>query len=361
MLTYKTLKTMRKILGFLIVNVLLTVMVSCSDWISTSAENIEDSALRDLYSKRDSLKWAAEDQRDKENKEAYAKYLENLRAYKESEHPIMFGWFAGWDPDRDSPVSKMTNAPDSMDVVSVWGGPFNLSEAKIEELRAVQEKGTKVVIGWIIENIGDQIIWGRENWPADDKAAIAAYAGAIVDSIYKYKYDGFDYDYEPSYASPWGGMHCGDLTSCNQNGGKENENLFMELMRHKLDSIGELLNKRMLFHLNGSIHWLTPTSAKYFDRFVVQSYNGSAGTFQNWENQVVNRLGNVQKQIVYTETFENKPQNKPVFANRYAEWVVSKNGNCGGIGVYHIQEDAQELPLYQNVRKAIQVMNPSIK
>ena len=341
-----------------LIGIILLGTVGCSDWTTPSVDDIETDALKKLYSERDSLKWAAEDLRDKENKEAYEKYLENLREYKKTVHPIMFGWFNGWDPDRDAAIGKLSLMPDSMDVVSIWGGPFNLSESKKEELRLVQSKGTKVVIGWIIEDIGDQIVWGRENWPEDDTEAIVAYATAIVDSIKKYNYDGFDYDYEPSYSSPFKpGNHCGNLTSCKQNSGKEKEILFMKTMR-------ELLGPDKLFHLNGSIHWLDPSAASYFDRFVVQSYNGTAATFDRWENDILKRLGPAgvrANQIIYTETFENKPANRATLAEKYAGYAVNKNGNIGGIGVYHINEDAFETPLYKNVREAIQVMNPSIK
>ena len=42
-----------------------------------------------------------------------------------------------------------------------------------------------------------------------------------------------------------------------------------------MKTMRELLGPDKLFHLNGSIHWLDPRAAQYFDRFVVQSYNGS--------------------------------------------------------------------------------------
>ena len=47
--------------------------ISCSDWTSTTKEDIENHVIGDLYSKRDSAKWAAEDERQKENAAAYQK------------------------------------------------------------------------------------------------------------------------------------------------------------------------------------------------------------------------------------------------------------------------------------------------
>lgn len=346
--------------NILLIIALLVGVSSCSKWNDTLGKNIEDEALKELYEQRDKHKWEAEDARDKENKEAYQQYLKNLRAYKETEHPIMFGWFNAWNPDAPGKYSKLTLLPDSMDVVSIWGNWQSLTDDKIEELREVQEKGTKVVIGWIIQNIGDQIVWGRENWPEDDYEAIDAYAQAIVDTIAKYDYDGFDCDYEPSYSSPWKpGGHCGDIVSCSRDTGKEKENFFFKVMKEKLDAHSEKVGRKMLFHLNGSIHWLDPVCAKYFDRFVIQSYNKNFYTCGSIES-LVSKLDISPKQILYTESFENKPHNRPTFVENYARLVRSMDNNFGGIGVYHINEDSHEEDAYRNIREAIYVMNPAI-
>lgn len=357
---------MKRIYTFLVVVLGVITLVSCSKWTSPMAKNMEEEALKDLYEKRDKDKWEAEDKRDKENKEAYEQYLANLRAYKATEHPIMFGWFNAWQPEAPANYSKLSLIPDSMDVVSIWGSWHSLNDAKIKELREVQAKGTKVVIGWIIEHIGDQIKWGEDwatNWDTDDKyVAIERYAQAIMDTIAKYDYDGFDYDYEPSYASPFKpGNHCGNLTSCSSSTGKEWENFFMKTMREKLDAYGEKMGKKMLFHLNGSIHWLQPSSAQYFDRFVVQSYNGNFNACGSVE-QITSRLGISPMQLVFTESFEGKPHNRTTFVDRYAGKVVEHNYNLGGTGVYHINEDTFEKDrIYKNVREAINVMNPPIR
>lgn len=347
---------MRNLLFICIGAIVLLSVFSCDEWNSPELENVEEQAVKDLYSKRDSAKWAEEDKRHEENEKAYQKYLENLLAYKKTKHPIMFGWFNAWQPDGSGKYSKLSLIPDSMDVISIWGNWHSLTEDKIKELRSVQAKGTKVVIGWIIENIGDQIKWGRNNWPEDDNEAIVAYAKAIVDTIQKYGYDGFDYDYEPSYLSPFrpGAYQCGNLTSCYKDQNKDKELLFMKTMR-------ELLGPDKLFHLNGSIDWLDPRAVQYFDRFVVQSYNSGAGTFEAWLSAIKQRLGVEPEQIVLCETFENQNALKrKLFIETYAQYAASKNGKIGGLGVYHINEDAVEDNAYINVRTAISVMNPTV-
>ena len=45
--------------------------------------------------------------------------------------------------------------------------------------------------------------WGWKNDEASQLEATKKYANAICDTIYKYNYDGFDIDAEPSYAQPF--------------------------------------------------------------------------------------------------------------------------------------------------------------
>ena len=92
---------------------LLVGFVACDDWTSPEKLDVENEAVGDLYSKRDSIKWAEEEKRHKENEAAYEKYLENLRAYKSTKHPIMFGWFNAWQPDGAGKYPRLSLLPDS--------------------------------------------------------------------------------------------------------------------------------------------------------------------------------------------------------------------------------------------------------
>lgn len=91
-------------------------------------------------------------------------YYENLRAYKKSDHAIAFGWFGGWTADGPTQSHYLSGLPDSVDLVSLWGPGFNYSDNMMADLRFVQiEKGTRVMLCWIIANIGDQL-GGREKF-----------------------------------------------------------------------------------------------------------------------------------------------------------------------------------------------------
>ncbi len=77
-------------------------------------------------------------------------YYEALRAYKESDHSICYLWFA----DYGVPTSlayRFAGIPDSVDVVSLWGGipkEGSLDRKEMYEMR--EKKGTKLVAVKII-------------------------------------------------------------------------------------------------------------------------------------------------------------------------------------------------------------------
>ncbi|BDW78979.1 hypothetical protein BFINE_47740 [Bacteroides finegoldii DSM 17565] len=75
----------------------------------------------------------------------------------------------------------------------------NLSPAQIEDLRYVQDvKGTRVTYTIFAHKIPDEFMSG-ENHEIATSEGIEEYAKALVDTMYKYGYQGIDLDYEPGY------------------------------------------------------------------------------------------------------------------------------------------------------------------
>lgn len=348
-------------------------LAACSD---INPINIDDMPQAELL-KRDQKKWAAEDSILKKNREDSAAiaennkrleeaYLADLLTYKKSKHMVMFGWFAYWKPDSPDKSFSLSYLPDSVDFVSNWGASWNLSEPMLKELEIIHKKGTRMTVGWIIENVGDGLHNAPEGgWSNDPHTAIEQYAQAICDSIAKYNYDGIDIDYEPQFSSPFkAGNHCGDWTenwadrrpliSCQQYSNKEYENYFFTKLREKLP-------KEKMMNINGSIGWIDPSVAPLFNYFVFQSYNNTAG---NWKGTADNLKSSQplvkDEQFIYTESFQTNPGNAANFARNYANYVKNTlKGKAGGIGAFHINEDyLYGNPPYQNVKNAIAVMNP---
>jgi hypothetical protein len=354
-----------KIKTLIAMSFLAGAMFSCTE---VEPLALDGQAAKDLYEIRDKDKWAAEEAQkeqniqdsiriSEENKRKYELYLADLVEYKKTKHLVMFGWFNAWSATTPGEYSQLNLIPDSMDIVSIWGNRWDLDEARMEQLKEVQSKGTKVIVGYIVENVGNGLNHPKNTWSDDPEEGVIGYAKSILDSIAKYNYDGFDIDYEPSYSSPFKpGNHCGDwprdenwdidwdnwyidkpIISCSSSENKELENLFFQTLRDGLNELAVKNNKQYLLNLNGSIHYLDPAMAGLFDYFVPQSYNGG---YSSWTGQITSHLGQDTKdKIIYTQTFENNKTNRDNFLD-YAKYVKDNlGGEAGGIGAYHINED----------------------
>ncbi|MDE7472799.1 MAG: hypothetical protein K2M68_04345 [Muribaculaceae bacterium] len=77
---------------------------------------------------------------------AYAKYLANLRAYRNKPHKKVYAWFNNNDKAISSQGERITALPDSIDVV-VLTAPASITNQMVQEISKVQtEKGMKVLI-----------------------------------------------------------------------------------------------------------------------------------------------------------------------------------------------------------------------
>ena len=65
-------------------------------------------------------------------------YYKALREYKKTDHSICFGWFSGWTGAGTDMYNQLRGIPDSMDVVSIWGGKTGLNADQIADMREVQ-------------------------------------------------------------------------------------------------------------------------------------------------------------------------------------------------------------------------------
>ena len=102
----------------------VAALSACSDWTDTESIKLVENGI------------------DKQQGEAYAKYLANLRDYKASDHKVVYGWF---DNSEKAPFTRgqhLSDVPDSLDVV-IAKTP-ELTDAEIAEVNQLHNKGTKV-------------------------------------------------------------------------------------------------------------------------------------------------------------------------------------------------------------------------
>ena len=238
---------MRKIFYFIMLLFGITVAnTACDDWTDMEPKFQEDMTQSSLPEE----------------------YYAQLRAYKKTDHPVAFGWFGNWTGNGATLEKCLAGLPDSVDFVSIWGNWRHLTEAQTKDLRYVQNvKGTKALMCFIVQNIGDQLtpeeykdnyldFWG---WNENKEEAIKKYAHAICDSIDKYGYDGFDIDYEPNFG------HRGNMS-----GSDENMLLFIQTLGER---IGPKSGTDRLLVIDGEPQSIVSESGAYFNYFIVQAYD----------------------------------------------------------------------------------------
>ena len=285
--------------------------------------------------------------------ELTAAQLASLRAYKKTKHEIAFGWFGSssyaYSPNMESNYAGL---PDSMDLVSQWGG-YTTDPAKLADMHSVQQnKGTRVV--W--EQFTFQL-FGNFRLGATD-ANIPQLARQIADTVKKYGMDGFEMDYEPF------SNYCG----CFDYFGNENS---MTLLVHNLGKyFGPKSGTGKLLIVDGQTDLQSP-AIPYFDYFIPYNYYSSS-----YQSLPSTGLGDdiPNDKMIITEDFQANDaykrggvpfttQSGTVVPSLWgmAAWEPTTGGNKGGVGAYILDPDYYNAPAYKYMRQAIQIMNPAKK
>lgn len=288
---------MKRIINHVIWTVVAVIVsVSCSDWTE-----IEQKFPTDLTSNV--------------NKDDY---YANLRAYRNTEHEIMFGYYQGFGGASSSYAHSLMGLPDSMDIVSMWGAGFEYNEEQIADLKMAQEKkGLKCLMVFIAHSVGTQIspdfvknaseetpalikdrytgevgtytdwqsarraFWGmdvndgKNNTPAMEERAIKAvelYADSLCYIINEVLHlDGFDWDFEYGYSV---GDNVGDIIGDQGTITKEQaHNRTLAFAKRMREGLGD-----KIFIIDGVPQSLqAPEACIYFDYFAHQAY-GSGRT-----------------------------------------------------------------------------------
>lgn len=341
---------------------------ACEDWTETEVMN-QENLVTSAHSEE---------------------YYERLRAYKASDHAITFGWFGNWTGTGVSLMNSMAGLPDSVDVISMWGGWKNPTPEMLEDLRFVQEKkGTKALICFILLDMGAQItptgedaheFWGWVD--GDDEAiekSIRKYANALCDTIDKYNYDGYDLDWEPDFSHPFATSY-----EMAKNGRIA---IFIDEMSKR---IGPASGTGRLFIIDGEpVQKEIPKEmGKCFDYFVTQTYGTTSElglmVRQYGLKEIIEYYDGYltpeecARKYIVAEDFEryastggvsytDNEGNKMNSLEGMARWNPTINGKKvrkGGVATFHMEYeymiDGKE-GTYPYLRKAIQLMNPAVK
>ncbi|MEG2491419.1 MAG: glycoside hydrolase family 18 [Alistipes sp.] len=282
-------------------------------------------------------------------------YYARLRAYKLTDHKKAFGWYGSWTAIGSTEQSRLSSAPDSMDIISIWSQWHSLNQAQIADKAFVQKiKGTKVVICISARDVPAEF---KEDGKITD-AALAAYAKAWgKDSMDKYEYDGIDIDFEMAID------HQGPLNTT--------PGAFKKFAQQLSQYIGPASGTGRLFLIDGNIDMLDQGIAELCTYAVSQAYNSSRASDLDYRTTSSARSGWKAEQIIFTENFESLWQSGGAnYTNAKGESMPSllgmadyaKTSKSAGFGSYHMEYEYghKDMP-YKYMRRAIQLANPAPK
>ena len=144
-------------------------LVSCSDWTETEAL---DSTVKKPWEQDPAL---------------WAEYTATLRAYKQSEHFIVYARMHNSPEKATGEQDFMRCLPDSLDIVTLTNAD-NFSKFDAEDMSVMHEKGTKVLY---------QIDYAARAEEFADAAALDAYLDKVVVAVAANGMDGYSFTTDP--------------------------------------------------------------------------------------------------------------------------------------------------------------------
>lgn len=365
-----------KMLKYALVAAMALASVACSKW--TDDERLTFDNQKDLKRAIPFIELTSADQLTAEQQ----KYYSELRAWKQTPHVRGFGWFGGWTAKGTDPQKYLRMLPDSVDIVSLWGTHGSLTEAQKTDLKLFREvKGGKVLLCWIVQNLGDQLTpqgknatdyWVTEKGGGDFLEGVKAYANAICDTIEKYDLDGFDLDYEPGYG------HSGNMattTAWISETGNVNMYTFIKTLYDRLNPKGRIVV------MDGEPYYMNRATSKMVSYYIYQAYDEATtaralqklengGTFgydeedylDNWEGKsfLTLEFQKYSKTGGFPRYTSSNPEIQKLDAGRqimdYATMLMPNGKRIAGIGTYHMELDT-EGGSYRFLRQALNAGN----
>ncbi len=342
-------------------------------------------------------------------------YYEALRAYKKSDHSICYLWFADYGVP-SSPAYRFAGIPDSVDVVSLWGGipkEGTLDRKEMYEMR--EKKGTKIVGVKIIRLAHTTYLpdWALKievptymNGYEDNKGYTETYQLTYDERIAAGDSETIAAAAAESEARMAGtraliaDMNANPSRTLKEGTTEENpewvypewciyaaESIMDEIREHDLDGYdldyepeGDALSgEKMRTFLQYLSQYIGPASPNPEMILAVDGNQPPAGTEnlctywiaqsygQTLSDSRFNREGWKNSQLIFTENIGDYWASGGNMLQQ-AAFQPSTGGRKGGFGAFHGQRDYnttdsganKDVP-YGNLRKAIQLQNPAVK
>ncbi|MDI3318135.1 glycoside hydrolase family 18 [Pinibacter soli] len=302
-------------------------------------------------------------------------YYANLKAYKQTNHQMFYGYYAAYAPIAGATGNKesaswgerIMGLPDSLDIVNLWMGiptkdwqPLALSDMQY----CREKKGTRFVAHMDASNISKFVRAPGDTVAIKDSASIVAYGQYVIDQVNNNNIDGVDFDYEPS---------SGVWTTSN------NFVILIKYVGQSFGAMGKDPSKLLCIDFYSS----NPPAAtgQYASYFVRQAYSQGTGGVQNATNLQNYYNSNAAAippgKFIVQENFGDFSANggtpfteangntlttdgtQMYSMEGMARWSPTQ-GKKAGFGAFYFDRDYySSMGPYYNVRRCIQIVNPA--
>lgn len=332
---------------------LTTVLMgaACSDWTEVESVGVNNPNIAE------------------QNPELYAQYLENLRAYKNSDHRAVYVWF---DNSVKTPFSRahhLTELPDSIDVVALMH-PSNLAEYELKEMESIRkDKGTKVLASIDFDRIKQEYDLMVDDKLAEDPTYVPKmFPDVLIEqvrnlflTIDKYAYDGIMIGFKGK-----GTLHLTpeEMEEYNDNG--------MTYMGMMMDWHARNESKMIVFE--GKPQNLLDKGILADCQLIFLPSENATSKDQFTYNVAMAKVAGVPTDrfaiSVSTTSLDEADTKTGYLADKSraltsaAEWSVAMHNDVtiAGLGVYNVANDYFNTSLvFKYTREAITTLNPSIK
>lgn len=363
-----------KILNKIIIAVALAVAAGCTDVVKIDVDHVGGYATA-----------------DDEKSEAYYASLRRFKAEAVNyARPVSFGWFSDWNPTGSYRKNYLAAVPDSMDIISMWGKPQDLTPEQVADKEFVRQvKGTKVTVTLLLSQLGkgytpasvseevykrqteaeaagepwdDATLsrelkearwkyWGLESLDPNNQeemnAALKKYARAIYETNLEEGFDGLDIDWEPGT-----GFNDDDMTLTINN----NIVLLVKYLGEYMGPMSDPEGKgHMLLMVDGSNSVFEQNCPEYIDYFIKQSYNGGGTIDSSYPYKYI-LCENFEKNAVDGGAIMTYASYNPATATGWqtSTGIPDHLRYKGGFGAYRFTKDYDNNPPYKWMLAAIQ-------
>lgn len=293
----------------------LMTVASCSDWTVPESMGIDSPGLGQQYP------------------ELYARYLENLKEYKEGPHKLSVGWFDNSASVPSGQADRLTTLPDSMDAV-VLMYPDMVEAWELDEMNEIRnDKATKA-------------LYRVDYTTACAAEDMAAWFDSVLPLCQEKGFDGISVLYDPL-----------DLTHLTDDVREQAEALQSAFEAR----ISEWLaaNDGKMFILESNYPYLVSDKTILENADYIAIHTESAETIGMLGSMVVRVAENgipADRLIPMSDPSMNAG---PALAD-VAWWIVESDTDVAGLGICNIGSDYYNADLiYADVRGAITILNPT--